>query len=74
MNPMQLIQMLNQTHNPMGMMQNMFGSNPLMQRALQMGQGKSEEELKQIVINMAQNRGMSQEQLASYLNQFGLKL
>lgn len=74
MNPMQVIQMLNQSNNPMGMMQGMFGNNPLMQRALEMGKGKSEDELKQIVMNMAQNRGMSQEQLASLLAQYGLSL
>ena len=74
MNPMQLIQMLNQSNNPTGMMQGMFNNNPLMQRALEMGKGKSEEEMKQIVMNMAQTRGMNQEQLANFLMQFGLKL
>lgn len=74
MNPMQIIQMLNQSNNPMGVMQGMFGNNPLMQRALEMGNGKSENELKQIVMNMAQNRGMDQQQLAAFLMQFGLKL
>lgn len=74
MNLMQVIQMLNQSNNPAGLIQGAFGNNPLMQRALKMGEGKSEEELKQIVINMAHNRGMDQNQLTSYLSQFGLKL
>lgn len=74
MNPMQLIQMLNQSNNPAGLMQGMFGNNPLMQRALEMGKNKSEEEMKEIVMNMAQTRGMNQEQLANFLAQFGLKL
>lgn len=60
--------------NPMQLIQLMQNNNPLMQRALQMGQGKSEDELKQIVLLMAENKGMNREQLASYLMQFGLKL
>lgn len=74
MNLMQVIQMLTQSNNPAGIMQGAFGNNPLMQRALKMGEGKSEEELKQIVVNMAQNRGMSQEQLTGFLSQFGIRL
>jgi len=74
MDLMQIMQMLNQSNNPSGIMQGMFGNNPLMLRALEMGKGKSEEELKQIVMNMAQNRGMNQEQLSGFLSQFGLRL
>ena len=74
MNLMQVIQMLNQSNNPAGLVQGAFGNNPLMQRALKMGEGKSEEELKQIVVSMAKNRGMDESQLANYLSQFGLKL
>lgn len=50
------------------------GNNPIFNRAVQMVQGKSEEEIKQVVKNMAQQRGMNIQQLESMLSQFGLKL
>lgn len=66
--------MLNGSQNPMGMMQQMFGNNPMMSRAMQMSQGKSPQELQQVVMNLAQQRGISQEQLQQMMNQFGLKM
>ena len=59
---MNLLQMLQQ------------GNNPLFQRAIQMTQGKSEEEIKQIVLNVAQERGISKDKLNAMLSQFGYKL
>lgn len=67
MNPMQILQMLQS--NPSMMM-----NNPLFQRAMQMGQGKSEAELKNIVINLATQRGVPIEQLNNFIAPFGLKL
>ena len=37
----------------------MFGSNPMFQRAKQMAQGKSENELKQIANNSCKQRGIN---------------
>ena len=68
------MQMLNQSNNPMGLMQNMFGNNPLMQRAMMMGQGKSPQQLQQIVQNLARQRGMNPEQLNQMLANFGLRI
>lgn len=45
----------------------MFGSNPMFQRAKQMAQGKSENELKQIANNLCKQRGIS---LEDAYNQF----
>lgn len=76
-NPMQMMQMvaqLQQSNNPMALMQNMFGNNPVMQRAMQMGQGKSPVQLQQVVRNLAQQRGMNDEQLNQFLSNFGLKI
>lgn len=73
-NPMQLLQMLQSSNNPMALMQNMFGGNPLFQRAMQMGQGKSPEQIQQVVRNLAQQRGMNEQQLNQFLSQFGLKI
>lgn len=74
MNPMQLMGLLNQSNNPMELIQNMAGQNPLMGRALQMGQGKSVDELKAIAQNLARQRGMNEKQLGQFLSGLGLRL
>ena len=74
MNPMQLMGLLNQSNNPMKLIQNMAGQNPLMGRALQMGQGKSVDELKVIAKNLARQRGMDEKQLGQFLSGLGLRL
>nr|DAR56317.1 MAG TPA: hypothetical protein [Caudoviricetes sp.] len=74
MNPMQLMGLLNQSNNPMELIQNMAGQNPLMERALQMGQGKSVDELKVIAQNLARQRGMNEKQLGQFLSGLGLRL
>ena len=74
MNPFQLMQMMQSTNNPMGMFQQLMGNNPIMQRAMQMGQGKNPEQLQSIVRNLAQQRGMNEEQLNQFIGQFGMKL
>lgn len=76
-NPMQMMQLMEQLQsstNPMALIQNMFGNDPIMQRAMQMAQGKSPEQLQQTVRNLAQQRGMSTDQLNQFLSQYGLKL
>ena len=74
MNIFQIMQMVQQAGNPMGIMQQFAGQNPLMSRAMQMGQGKSPEQIQNIVRNLAKQKGMNDEQLNQFLNQFGLKL
>ena len=74
MNPMQLMGLLNQSNHPMELIQNMAGQNPLMGRALQMGQGKSVDELKVIAKNLARQRGMDEKQLGQFLSGLGLRL
>ena len=49
----------------------MLRSNPLFQRAMQMAQGKSEEELKQIANNLCKQRGINiDEAYAQFEKQF----
>ena len=55
-------------------MQQLAGQNPLMGRAIQMGQGKSQQDLQGIVKNLAKQKGMNDQQLNQFLQQFGLKL
>lgn len=74
MNPMQLLMMLQSSNNPMMMLSNMAQQNPMMGRAMQMGKGKDEVQLKNTVRNLAKQRGMNDEQLNQLLGNFGLTL
>lgn len=74
MNPMQIMAMLQNSGNPMQMLTQMAQQNPMMGRAMQMGKGKNEVQLKEIVRNLAKQRGMSDEQLQQMLSNFGLTL
>lgn len=51
-----------------------FGNNPNFNRAMQMIQGKTPEQLQQTVMNLAQNQGISMQQLQQFAGQYGFKL
>lgn len=70
-NPMQLIGMLQNSQNPMGMIQQMFGNNPQYRQVMQAIQGKNPQQLEQYARNLAKNQGIDLNQLAG---QFGLKI
>lgn len=72
-NPMQLLNLLQNNENPMGLMNQMFGSNPIYQQVMQMTQGKNPNQIQQIIKNVAHERGMNDQQLNQFINQFGLK-
>lgn len=72
-NPMQLLNLLQNNANPMGLMNQMFGSNPIYQQVMQMTQGKNPNQIQQIIKNVAHERGMNDQQLNQFINQFGLK-
>lgn len=74
MNPMQIMAMLQNSGNQMQMLTQMAQQNPMMGRAMQMGKGKNEVQLKETVRNLAKQRGMSDEQLQQMLSNFGLTL
>ena len=74
MNPMQIMAMLQNSGNPMQLLTQMAQQNPMMGRAMQMGKGKNEVQLKETVRNLAKQRGMSDEQLQQMLSNFGLTL
>lgn len=71
MNLMSLIQMGQRGQNPMGMLQQMAGSNPQINQAMQMLNGKNGQQLKQMAENLAKERGIPLEQIAQNM---GLKL
>lgn len=77
MNPMEIMQMFNQLRsnpNPMALMQQMFGGNPMFQQALNMSKGKSPLEMQQAIMNLAQTKGIDPTVINNLLNQFGFKI
>lgn len=70
MNIMQLVSMMKQGNNPMQMLQQMAAQNPQAAQAMQIIQGKSPEQLKQIAANMAKERGTN---LDEVMRNLGLK-
>lgn len=74
MNPMQMLQMLNAAQNPDAMLQQIASQNPLMQRAMTMAKGKSPQEIRAIAINLAQQQGMTAQDVDNMVRNFGLKL
>lgn len=57
--------------NPQNLMQ-MMGNNPMMQQAQQMMNSGGDP--KDIAMNLAKQKGMSEEQLKQMAQQFGIKL
>lgn len=49
-------------------------NNPAFIQAMQMAQGKSPDQLKQVALDMAKQKGMSQEDMTKFFGQFGVKL
>ena len=70
-NPLQLISLLQNSNNPMGVLQQLLGNNPQYRQIMQMIHGKSPQEIEQYVRNLYQSQGQDINQVAS---QFGLKL
>lgn len=68
---MQLIGILQNVQNPMGMIKQMFGNNPQYRQVMQVIQGKTPQQLEQYARNLAKNQGIDINQLAS---QFGLNI
>ncbi len=68
---MMAVQMFNGGHNPLGMLQNMAGSDPRIAQAMRMINGKSPQQLQQIAVNMARERGID---IPSLVRQLGINL
>lgn len=70
-NPMmRMIQLMRSGQSPMGMMQEMAQQDPRAQQAMQMIQGKSPQQLRQMAQNMAREKGID---LDMVMRQMGLK-
>lgn len=67
-NPMfQILNIARNGGNPMALMQQIAGQNPMAAQAMRMINGKNQQQLRQIASNMAKERGMSLEQVAQSL-------
>ena len=70
-NPLQIIGMLQNSGNPMAMIQQIFSQHPKYSQIMGMVQGKTPQEIESYVRNLYQSQGKDINQIAS---QFGLKL
>lgn len=68
---MQLMNVVRNGGNPQAMLNQMAQNNPQMQSFMQMINGKSSEQLKQIAMNVSREKGISLDQIA---NQLGIQI
>lgn len=68
---MQIMQLMRNGGNPMTLLNQMTGNNPMVSSLMQSMQGKSPEALRQMAMNIAKERGVDLNQFAQ---QFGMKL
>lgn len=72
MNLMQIFSMIMGSKNPMQIFKNLAMSNPVANRVMQMSNGKSPEQIKQVCQNLCQQRGISFEDAYNeFNNNFG---
>lgn len=65
MDPVQMLQLIKNSGNPLAMMQQMFGNHPMFKRAQMMLQGKTEKAQLKILENLCKQRGINLDQLKS---------
>lgn len=68
---MQIMQLMRSGGNPMTLLNQMTGNNPMVSSLMQSMQGKSPDALRQMAMNIAKERGVDLNQFAQ---QFGMKL
>ena len=71
MNPMQIIQMLQRGANPNQLMMQLAQSNPAVRQAMQMVNGKTPDQIRDMAQQMAKQRGIDLNQLTQ---QLGIRL
>lgn len=71
MNPMQAIQMLRNSANPNQLMMQLAQNNPAVQQAMRAVNGKTPDQIRDMAMQMAQQRGVDLNQLA---RQMGMQL
>lgn len=68
---MQIMQLMRSGGNPMTLLNQMTGNNPMVGQLMQSMQGKSPDALRQMAMNIAKERGIDLDQFAQ---QFGMKI
>lgn len=71
MNPMQVIQMLQRGANPNQLMMQLAQNNPAVRQAMQMVNGKTPDQIRDMAQQMAKQRGIDLDQLTQ---QLGIRL
>lgn len=71
MNPMQAIQMLQRGANPNQLMMQLAQNNPAVRQAMQMVNGKTPDQIRDMAQQMAKQRGIDLDQLTQ---QLGIRL
>lgn len=76
-NPLELFRLYTQfahNNNPMWAFKKVFGNDPVFNRLEQMISGKSEEEVKNTVLNLCSERGINVNKCISILRGVGFKI
>lgn len=76
-NPLQMMQMLSQinnSQNPLQVLQGMYGNNPAFSRAMEMAKGKSPAELENTVKNLCKQSNIDFEQMKNMMKSMGMRL
>ena len=76
-NPLQMMQMLSQinnSQNPLQVLQGMYGNNPAFNRAMEMAKGKSPDELENTVKNLCKQSNIDFEQMKNMMKSMGIRL
>ncbi len=71
MNPLQLMKMLRGAGNPMQMLMSAAGQNPLLSQVMQMVNGQTPTQMRDMAYNLARQKGLNIEEIAQ---QMGIKL
>lgn len=71
--PMEILQAL-QTNDPMMFLQQHYGDSPAFRKSMEMVQGKNPQQIQQVVMNLARQKGIDMNQLFQMANQLGLRL
>ena len=71
MNPLQLMQMLRGAGNPMQMLMSAAGQNPMLNQVMQMVNGRTPEQMRDMAYDIARQKGVDIKQVAQ---QMGIRL
>ena len=71
MNPLQLMKMIRGAGNPMQMLMSAAGQNPMLNQVMQMVNGRTPEQMRDMAYDIARQRGLNIEEIAQKM---GIKL